>query len=115
MQEIRLEGRPTRELSWRNRPPAIPFPVNAPMTPDASIRKPVGTRKASDHFDGTRFINPSGTAGQPFSAVPRMLLEPRTRWPTHVDIAARQPPRLDGANAVITFIGHANFLIQTAA
>jgi glyoxylase-like metal-dependent hydrolase (beta-lactamase superfamily II) len=29
--------------------------------------------------------------------------------------AAARPPRLDGADAVITFVGHATFLIQTAA
>src|SRR2546427_6311691 len=52
--------------------------------------------------------------GQPFSAVARMLLEPRTPWPAHIDDPPRQPPRLDGA-AVVTFIGHATFLIQTAA
>src|SRR5438874_8682968 len=69
----------------------------------------------SDHFDGTRFVNPSGTAGQPISAVPRMLLEPRTPWPAHVDVPPRRPPALAGAVAVVTFIGHATFLIQTAA
>src|SRR5438094_443534 len=42
-------------------------------------------KEKSDHFDGRRFVNPSGTAGQPFSAVPRMLLEPRTPWPARVD------------------------------
>ena len=69
----------------------------------------------SDHFDGRRFVNPTGTAGQPYSAVPRMLLEPRTPWLAHVDEPSRRPPRLDGAVAVVTFIGHATFLIQTAA
>jgi L-ascorbate metabolism protein UlaG (beta-lactamase superfamily) len=69
----------------------------------------------SDHFDGTRFVNPTGTAGQPFSALPRLLLEPRTRWPSHIDVPPRHPPALDGAAAVVTFIGHSTFLIQTAA
>jgi len=69
----------------------------------------------SDHFDGRRFVNPTGTAGQPFSAVPRMLLEPRTPWPPQIDEPPQRPPVLDGAAAVVTFIGHATFLIQTAA
>jgi L-ascorbate metabolism protein UlaG (beta-lactamase superfamily) len=69
----------------------------------------------SDHFDGTRFRNLAGAAGQPFSAVPRMLLEPRTRWPSHIDVTPRHPPALDGAAAVVTFIGHSTFLIQTPA
>jgi L-ascorbate metabolism protein UlaG (beta-lactamase superfamily) len=69
----------------------------------------------SDHFDGRRFFNPNGVAGQPFSAVPRLLLEPRTRWPARVDQPPQRPPKLDGSVAVVTFIGHATFLIQTAA
>jgi L-ascorbate metabolism protein UlaG (beta-lactamase superfamily) len=69
----------------------------------------------SDHFDGRRFVNPTGTAGQPFSAVPRLLLEPRTPWPARVDEPTRRPPGLAAAGAVVTFIGHATLLIQTAA
>src|SRR5205823_5212206 len=69
----------------------------------------------SDHFDGRRFVNPTGTAGQPFTAVPRMLLEARTPWPPQIDEPPQRPPALDGAAAVVTFIGHATFLIQTAA
>ncbi len=69
----------------------------------------------SDHFDGSRFFNPWGIAAQPFTAVPRMLLEPRTPWPSRIDEPPQRPPRLDGADAVLTFIGHATFLIQTAA
>jgi L-ascorbate metabolism protein UlaG (beta-lactamase superfamily) len=69
----------------------------------------------SDHFDGTHFFNPTGLAAQPFSAVPRMLLERRTPWPARIDDPPRALPGLDGAVAVVTFIGHATFLIQTAA
>jgi L-ascorbate metabolism protein UlaG (beta-lactamase superfamily) len=69
----------------------------------------------SDHFDGRQFFNPTGDAGQPFSKVPRMLAEPRTPWPAHVDQPTRRPPSLDGAAAVLTFVGHSTFLIQTAA
>jgi L-ascorbate metabolism protein UlaG (beta-lactamase superfamily) len=70
----------------------------------------------SDHFDGTRFSNPGGAAaGQPFTAVPRMLLERRTPWPAHVDTPTQRPAPLDYSAAVVTFIGHATLLIQTAA
>jgi L-ascorbate metabolism protein UlaG (beta-lactamase superfamily) len=69
----------------------------------------------SDHFDGTHFFNPIGPAGQPFSAVPRMLREPRTPWPETVGQPPRRPSALNGAAAVITFIGHSTFLVQTAA
>jgi len=45
-----------------------------------------------------------------------MLLEPRTPWPARVDESPRRPAELDSAAvAVVTFIGHATFLIQTAA
>src|SRR6266487_4660555 len=59
------------------------------------------TVEKSDHFDEKRFVNPTGTAGQPFTAVPRMLLERRTPWPRRVDAPPRQPPELDGAAAVV--------------
>ena len=71
----------------------------------------------SDHFDGTRFFNPDGTAGQPFSKVPRMLLDRRTRWsrwPRNIEVVTRIPPALGDAAAAVTFIGHSTFLIQTA-
>ena len=44
-----------------------------------------------------------------------MLREPRTRWPARIDEPPQRPPPLDGAVAVVTFIGHATFLIQTAS
>src|SRR5437870_8205914 len=44
-----------------------------------------------------------------------MLREPRTAWPKQVDVVPQLPVPLDGSAAVVTFIGHATFLIQTAA
>jgi L-ascorbate metabolism protein UlaG (beta-lactamase superfamily) len=44
-----------------------------------------------------------------------MLREPRTRWPARIDEPPQRPAPLEGAVAVVTFIGHATFLIQTAA
>jgi L-ascorbate metabolism protein UlaG (beta-lactamase superfamily) len=72
------------------------------------------TRPKSDHFDGRRFFNPTGSSIQPLKAVPRMMREPRAPWPAHIDTTARRPPALDGAAAVVTFVGHSTFLIQTA-
>jgi L-ascorbate metabolism protein UlaG (beta-lactamase superfamily) len=69
----------------------------------------------SDHFDGRRFLNPASEPPQPLSAVPRMLIERRARWPARVDVAPQRPPALDGAAAVVTFVGHATFLMQTPA
>ena len=71
--------------------------------------------QASDHFDGRRFFNPSRAAGRSFFEVPRMLAEPRARWPREVDVAPQRPPTREHAAAVVTFIGHDTFLIQTAA
>lgn len=76
------------------------------------------TWETSDHFDGRRFANPTGPAVPPVSAIPRMLWERRVPWPSRIGAvagAATQPPPLDGAAAVLTFVGHATFLIQTAA
>ena len=56
-----------------------------------------------------------GTAGQPFSAVPRMLREPRTPWPRLDRRSAATAAGARRRRAVITFIGHATFLIQTQA
>jgi L-ascorbate metabolism protein UlaG (beta-lactamase superfamily) len=76
-------------------------------------RPPCGTiDRVSDHFDGTRFVNPGGQV-QSFTAVPRMLLEPRAPWPRQVAVVPQLPPALDDAAAVVTFVGHATFLIQT--
>ena len=43
-----------------------------------------------------------------------MLLSPRTRWPSEVPVAPRRPPAPGRDDVVITFVGHATFLIQTA-
>jgi L-ascorbate metabolism protein UlaG (beta-lactamase superfamily) len=69
----------------------------------------------NDHFDGRRFTNLTGPAIQPVSAIPRMLFERRLPWPSRVDEPSQRLPQLDGAVAVLTFIGHSTFLIQTAA
>lgn len=68
--------------------------------------------RRSDHFDGRRFFNPSGANGQPVWRVPRLLLTPRTRWPSRVMVEPRRPPAAGPDEVVVTFIGHATFLIQ---
>jgi L-ascorbate metabolism protein UlaG (beta-lactamase superfamily) len=44
-----------------------------------------------------------------------MLREPRTPWPSRIAAPPHLPPRLDDATAVVSWVGHATFLIQTAA
>ncbi len=68
----------------------------------------------SDHFDGKRFVNPTGAGAPSFWAAPRLLLTRRTPWPAQIDDPPQRPPTLNGSAAVLTFIGHATFLIQTA-
>jgi len=71
--------------------------------------------RRTDHFDGRRFFNPSGAQGQPVWMVPRMLLTPRTRWPSRIPVEPRRPPNLGPDDVVVTFVGHATFLIQVAS
>jgi Beta-lactamase superfamily domain len=70
----------------------------------------------SDHFDGSRFFNPTlpkGSAPSPRSVL-KMAREPRSQWPAWVE--NKGVHRLDetrGADDVaITFVNHATFLIQ---
>jgi L-ascorbate metabolism protein UlaG (beta-lactamase superfamily) len=75
----------------------------------------IGAVRTSDHFDGTRFFNPTGARAQPVSAVPRLIASPRAQWPRSIEVHPQRPPELERAAAAVTFIGHATFLIQTAA
>src|SRR5260370_18693952 len=44
--------------------------------------------------------------------VPRLLLAPRARWPSRVPVEPRRPPHIGPDDVVVTFVGHATFLIQ---
>lgn len=67
----------------------------------------------TDHFDGKRFFNPTGPVQQPFTVVPKMMLERGARWPPAVPVLPQKPAPRGDAAAVVTFIGHSTFLIQT--
>src|SRR5712692_3698280 len=71
--------------------------------------------RRADHFDGRRFFNPNGANGQPVWNVPRLLLTPRTRWPSRIPVEPRRPPAIGPDEVVLTFVRHASFLIQVAA
>jgi L-ascorbate metabolism protein UlaG (beta-lactamase superfamily) len=66
----------------------------------------------SDHFDGRRFFNPTGANGQPLRQVPRLMITPRTKWPSSVPVQPQRPPVAGPDQVIITFVGHATFLIQ---
>src|SRR4029077_14969329 len=70
--------------------------------------------RRTDHFDGRRFFNPSGANGQPVWMVPRMLLTSRTRWPSSIPVTPRRTPTVGPEDVVVTFVGHATFLVQVA-
>jgi L-ascorbate metabolism protein UlaG (beta-lactamase superfamily) len=70
---------------------------------------------STDHFDGRRFFNPNGANGQPTWMIPRMLLTPRTRWPSTIAVVPRRPRTVGPEDVVVTFIGHATFLVQVGA
>jgi L-ascorbate metabolism protein UlaG (beta-lactamase superfamily) len=80
---------------------------------------------ASDHYDGARFFNPDGR--QDTDAAPggggragflwRQLTgrDGRPPWPTQVAVTPSRPAaRVAGERMVVTWIGHATVLIQTA-
>src|SRR2546427_335487 len=64
---------------------------------------------------GRRFSNPTGGMGEPVWMGPRMLRTPRPRWPSAVPVEPRRPPTAGPDDVVVTFVGHATFLIQVAA
>jgi L-ascorbate metabolism protein UlaG (beta-lactamase superfamily) len=68
----------------------------------------------TDHFDGRRFFNPNGANGQPFRMLPRLLLTPRSRWPSEVPVESGRPPNAGPDEVVVTFVGHSTFLSQSA-
>ena len=72
---------------------------------------------ASNHFDGTRFFNPDGVGPGQFRDLLRWQLGGgRSRWPKAVDLVAgtaRPAEQVDGAELVVTMVGHATMLIQT--
>ena len=75
----------------------------------------------SDHFDGERFFNPGPAAqsrahGGPARFMNRFIgSDERAQWPEQVKVASTVPPRLvEGNDMLVTWIGHATVLVQTA-
>jgi L-ascorbate metabolism protein UlaG (beta-lactamase superfamily) len=71
----------------------------------------------SDHFDGSRFFNPTlpkGSAPSPLSVL-KMAREPRSQWPAWVENKGvlRLNETLGADDVAFTFVNHATFLIQT--
>ena len=79
---------------------------------------------ASGHFDGERFFNPDGedtaappTGGSRAGFFARFLTgsDGRPPWPERVAVTPTKPPaRVEGERMLVTWIGHATVLVQTA-
>jgi L-ascorbate metabolism protein UlaG (beta-lactamase superfamily) len=68
------------------------------------------------HYDGRRYFNPGAPTAPPVWMVPRMLLTKRAPWPRDVPVVARRPPvPRDARDVIVTFVGHATFLVQAGA
>ena len=69
----------------------------------------------SDHFDGTRFVDPDGV---PPKSIPDLIRwwgsGAKSEWPISYPspYSDRPPSRIDGPNLRVAFVGHASLLIQ---
>ncbi len=71
----------------------------------------------TDHFDGERFFNPSGTKPKGFKQLLKWQLESRAaKWPASFPSPYHDhpPARVGDDDVRIAFIGHASYLIQGA-
>ena len=70
----------------------------------------------SDHFDGSKHFNPSGTADHGLGGVIKWKLEFNgAKWPTWIDNKRYDGPAkaVAAGEVSLTFINHASFLLQT--
>jgi L-ascorbate metabolism protein UlaG (beta-lactamase superfamily) len=86
------------------------------------------TGPVSDHFDGERFFNPDDGQGEwagdptsPRSSRRTSLIwgllfgDERPEWPREIAVETVVPePRVEGGRLVVTWVGHATVLVQTA-
>lgn len=68
----------------------------------------------SDHCNGKTFFNPGSHSERGLLDVLRWQFSRQAvPWPRWVDIAPTVPPPREGSQAVVTWINHATFLLQT--
>src|SRR5580700_9951159 len=71
----------------------------------------------SDHFDGTRFVDPDGAQPKSFADMMRWRFgPPKAEWPAWAPspYADRPPARVAGSAWRFSYVGHASWLLQTA-
>ena len=73
---------------------------------------------ASGHFDGEHFFNPGAAPARAVTSrnfLNRMVGNERAAWPARVPVRPTVPPqRVHGDEMLVTWIGHATVLVQTA-
>ncbi len=72
---------------------------------------------ASDHYDGQRFFNPGSDSGNrgALDMLKWKLANGAADWPESVPVTPAKPAaRVDGDAMVVTVVGHATVLVQTA-
>lgn len=92
----------------------LPLVLLSPFLIGILLSAPVYKGPPSDHFDGKRFINPTGLKAKGLSEVFKWMRERKQgSWPSrmHLKPGPKPLPRYD--NGVrITFVNHSTFLIQ---
>jgi L-ascorbate metabolism protein UlaG (beta-lactamase superfamily) len=71
----------------------------------------------SDHYDGERFFNPGApsTTRGPGAFLRWQLAGNRAEWPAQLPVTPASPaPRVEGDHMIVTAVGHASLLVQTA-
>ena len=84
----------------------------------ANAANPYYSGPESDHFDGRVFFNPEGVEPRSFGDLLRWQFGGgRARWPAEWPSPfpqAKPEERIEGERLVVTMVGHATLLIQTA-
>jgi L-ascorbate metabolism protein UlaG (beta-lactamase superfamily) len=81
-----------------------------------AIAAPKYRGAVSDHFDGTKFFNPSGMNSKEFKDVVKWQSEKREKgvWhtPKNIAIGEKPTPSVTDGNLRVTYIGHSTVLLQ---
>ena len=95
----------------------MPFAFAPAMLGLGAPKNPYYSGPVSDHFDGLRFFVPGGPDDKTLGDLLRMARGARKRapWPASRPeiVPDRPPPRVEGRNLRVSYVGHSSFLVQT--
>jgi L-ascorbate metabolism protein UlaG (beta-lactamase superfamily) len=99
--------------------PQLRSPKDGPQDqPRRSRKNPYYNGPRTDHFDGTIFFNPEGVPpGRLTDLLRWRISNGRQKWPRHFPSpfhGSRPEPVVEGDRMVVTMVGHATMLVQTA-